>query len=38
VESLNLRLAELRAAEASVSIQNEITYLELLCRVKESHG
>jgi F-type H+-transporting ATPase subunit epsilon len=37
-DSLQLQLAKLQAEESSASLAEEIAYLELLCRVKETHA
>lgn len=37
-DSLHIQLAKLQASESSPSLSEEIAYLELLCRVKETHA
>lgn len=37
-DSLRVQLAKLQAEEPSASLSEEIAYLELLCRVKETHA
>ena len=37
-DSLQVQLAELQAEEPSASLLEEIAYLELLCRMKETHA
>ena len=37
-DSLRVQISKLQAAESSASLSEEIAYLELLCRVKETHA
>jgi len=37
-DSLQVQLAKLQSEEPSASLSEEIAYLELLCRVKETHA